>query len=75
MNNYNDNQPLLVSVPGVQWRLGGIGVTKVYDLIKRGELVKVNIGRRGFITAKSLEAYVDRITEVAEASTSPRPKR
>ncbi|BCP11687.1 hypothetical protein MINTM020_37850 [Mycobacterium paraintracellulare] len=41
--------------------LGGVGLTTVYKLIANGELVKVNIGRRGFITRKSIEAYVDRL--------------
>lgn len=66
MNKDNgDHQPLLLSVTDARRRLGGIGVTKIYDLFKHGELVKVNIGRRGFVTTKSLEAYVDRITEAA----------
>jgi excisionase family DNA binding protein len=47
--------------------LGGVGRTTVYDLIKRGELTQVHIGRRGFITAKSLEAYVDRLSAAATA--------
>jgi predicted DNA-binding transcriptional regulator AlpA len=47
-----------------EW-LGGIGRTTVYELIKRGELVKVNIGRRGFVTSESLAAYVDRLTAAA----------
>ncbi|WP_237394300.1 helix-turn-helix domain-containing protein [Mycobacterium paraintracellulare] len=38
-----------------------MGLTTVYKLIANGELVKVNIGRRGFITRKSIEAYVDRL--------------
>ena len=32
--------------------LGGVSRTTVYDLVNHGELVKVNIGRRGFITAE-----------------------
>jgi hypothetical protein len=47
--------------------LGGVGRTTVYDLIKRGELTQVHIGRRGFITAKSLAAYVDRLSAAATA--------
>lgn len=52
---------LLVPIPECCQALGGIGATTLYDLIKRGELDKVNIGRRGFVTAKSLAAYVDRL--------------
>ena len=47
-----------------QW-LGGIGHTTMYDLINRGEVVKVNIGRRSFITADSLAAYVSRLSQSA----------
>lgn len=59
---------LLVPLPDVSIRLGGIGRSTVYNLIKSGDLVKVNIGTRGFITAKSIAAYVDRITAAATAS-------
>jgi predicted DNA-binding transcriptional regulator AlpA len=55
----------LVSIPEARSVLGGIGHTTIYDLIKRRELVKVNIGRRGFVTAESLASYIDRLTEVA----------
>jgi hypothetical protein len=53
----------LVSIPDARAELGGIGHTTIYDLINRGELVKVNIGRRSFITAESLVAYVDSLSE------------
>jgi hypothetical protein len=36
--------------------------TTIYELIDRGEIVKVNLGRRSFITVESLDAYVDRLT-------------
>ena len=52
-----------------QW-LGGIGHTTMYDLINKGEVVKVSIGRRSFITRESLTAYVDRITAAASAAVS-----
>jgi predicted DNA-binding transcriptional regulator AlpA len=56
---------LLVPIPEARqdW-LGGIGNTTIYDLINKGELKKVNIGRRSFITSESLAAYVDRLSEV-----------
>ena len=57
----------LVSIPEARHLLGDIGHTTVYELIKRGEIVKVNIGRRGFITSESLEAYLDRLSEAATA--------
>lgn len=51
----------LVSIPEARHLLGGIGHTTIYELIKGGEIAKVNIGRRGFITSESLEAYLDRL--------------
>lgn len=52
----------LVPIPEARQRLGGIANSTIYELVNRGELVKVNIGRRGFITAGSIDAYVDRLT-------------
>jgi len=58
----------LVSIQDAREKwLGGIGRTTVYELIKRGELTQVHVGRRAFITAKSIEAYVDRLSEAASA--------
>ena len=56
---------LLVSVNDTRRLLGNISRTTVYELVARGELVKVNIGRAAFITAKSIEEYVDRLTQAA----------
>ena len=47
--------------------LGGLGRTTVYQLIEQGELTKVNIGRRSFITTNSIAAYLDRLSEAASA--------
>jgi hypothetical protein len=53
---------LLVPYDEAMHVLGGIGRTKFYELIEDRELEQVKIGRRGFITAKSLAAYVDRLS-------------
>ena len=58
---------LLIPIPDTCSKLGGVSRTTVYDLVNQGELVKVNIGRRGFITSESLAAYVDRLREAASA--------
>lgn len=63
----SDADRLLIPYDDTRERLGGIGRTTLYELIERGELTRVNIGRRGFITAKSLAAYVDRLSEAASA--------
>jgi hypothetical protein len=59
------DEQLLIPIPDTCTRLGGISRTTVYELVNRGELVKVNIGTRGFITAESIAAYVDRLTQAA----------
>lgn len=58
---------LLVPISETCTALGGVSRTTVYELVKDRELVKVNIGRRGFITADSLAGYVNRLREAASA--------
>lgn len=41
---------------------GRLSRATIYRLIRRGELTKVNIGRRGFVTSNSIDAYIERIT-------------
>ncbi|WP_375486905.1 helix-turn-helix domain-containing protein [uncultured Mycobacterium sp.] len=60
-------QRLLVPIPTACAELGGVSRTTVYDLVNRRELVKVNIGRRGFITGESLAAFVDRLADGVSA--------
>ncbi len=38
--------------------LGGIGRTKLYELVKSGELSTVHIGRRTFFRQSDVEAFV-----------------
>lgn len=54
---------LLVPYDEARHALGGIGRTKFYELIDEGLLVRTSIGRRGFITAKSLQQYVDSLSQ------------
>lgn len=49
-------------------KLGGIGRTKLYELFDDGLLTRVNIGRRGFVTAESLGALVDQLSKAANRS-------
>lgn len=58
---------LLVPIPDACAVLGGISRPTIYELVKRRELVKVNIGRRGFITAESLNSYVESLRQAATA--------
>jgi energy-converting hydrogenase Eha subunit C len=57
----------IVSMSEARELLGGIGHTMLYDPINAGQIVKVNVGRRGFVTTESIDAYVDRITAAALA--------
>lgn len=54
---------ILVPIADTCAQLGGISRTTVYELVSMGQLVKVNIGRRGFITAESINAYVTALSQ------------
>jgi hypothetical protein len=62
-------QRLLLPTDEARAALGGIGHSYLYQLIARGELVKVRLGKRAFITADSVRALVERRTAEALAGT------
>ena len=41
--------------------LGDISRSHLYELIESKEIKKVNIGRRSFVTAESIHAFVARL--------------
>jgi helix-turn-helix protein len=49
--------------------LGGIGHTKMYELIGSGELEAIKIGRRTFLTLQSLDAFVQSRPKMLTART------
>jgi excisionase family DNA binding protein len=49
----------------VSAKLGGLGRSKIYKLIDEGELLRVNIGRRAFVTRQSIDDYVSRLAAEA----------
>lgn len=59
----HDELKVLDSIEDTRTRLGNLGRTKVYALIKDGELATVKIGRRAFVTRRSTDAYVERLLE------------
>ena len=61
---------LLVPYGIARHQLGDIGRTKFYELIEQKELVRVSIGRRGFITAQSIADYVDSLSQAVTACAS-----
>jgi excisionase family DNA binding protein len=58
---------LLPIWPDTGTALGGLGRTKIYELIASGELRTVKIGRRRFIPVTAVQEYVARL----ERATSP----
>jgi excisionase family DNA binding protein len=55
-----DQQPLLVNLKEAGRLLGGIGQTKVFDLLKKRELPCVKIGRLTRIELAAIYAFIDR---------------
>ena len=53
--------PALYDEPGARAQLGNIGRTKLFELVSRGELRSVHIGRRMFVTATAIAEYVERL--------------
>jgi hypothetical protein len=64
----SDTGRLLVPYDEARHALGGIGRTTMYELFEQKKLVRVSIGRRGFVTAESLAAYVDSLSNEAASA-------
>ena len=60
-------RPLLVSVEQAAGLLG-IGRTTLYELIRRGEVRPIRIGRSVRIPRRELEAFVERLIADTDAS-------
>ena len=55
-------EPFLVSIVEAG-RMLGLGRTKIYDLVKQGELEVVSIGRRRLVSVASVKAFVARLND------------
>ena len=53
----------LHELPEVQRRLGGIGRTTVFGLIRNGDLGVVKVGRRTLVPQSQIDAYIARNTK------------
>jgi len=60
---------LLPIWPDTGQALGGIGRTKVFELIKNGELRAVKIGRRTFVVAESVSDFIRRLEQQPSQTT------
>jgi excisionase family DNA binding protein len=49
-------------------RMFGIGRTKLYELIRRGDIEAVKLGRRTLIRAASARAFIDNLPRLGGAS-------
>ncbi len=54
-------EPVILSVEDAQKALGGIGRSKLYDLIGRKHLDARKLGRRTFITTASIRALAEQL--------------
>lgn len=54
-----DTSPL-IDARAARAYLGGVGMTKLYDLLKRGEIEIVKLGSRTLFTRESLDALIAR---------------
>jgi hypothetical protein len=62
--NDEDAEPRrLLSIKAAARVLGGISEKGVQRLVEDKKLVKVKVGFRAFITVKSIDEYVDALTE------------
>ncbi len=53
--------PALVSMPDVPYYLGHVSRSKVYGLVASGELTRVRIGGRAFISGESIAAFLGKV--------------
>lgn len=47
-----------------------VGRTKLYEMFRRGDLEQVHIGSRTFVTAASVDAFLQRLIDEGRAKTS-----
>lgn len=60
------NEPFF-SIPQVQTELGGISRAHTYNLITRGDLELVKLGRKSLITGRSISKLKARLLEQVAA--------
>jgi excisionase family DNA binding protein len=71
MNSQSVFPSKLVSVDGARAILGGIGRTKLYELIGTGELRAVKLGRRTLFVEAEILAYADALPRGTLGAATP----
>lgn len=70
-NDYQGPPPRwLLSIKDAQAALGGISRTKIWSLANSGEITRISIGARRFITVKSVQQFIERQTAAATHGTA-----
>jgi excisionase family DNA binding protein len=64
----NEQLPVLVAMPEVPKYIGDISRSKVYELVAAGELRRIRIGRRAFISGESITGFLSKL--VAEGGAA-----
>jgi excisionase family DNA binding protein len=60
VNDYGENEPQPVAVRmAVAGRMLGLGRTKIYELLKTGELTSVKVGRARLILVSSVRRFIE----------------
>ena len=67
-HDHSPNIPdrVLYPVNEAREKLGGISRTMFYDLVRNGFIGIIKVGRRTFVHADEIEAFVDRMSSVAD---------
>lgn len=67
-----ETEPMLADRHAAKRMLGGIGDTKLYDLLNRGEIEGVYLDSKRMFKVASIKAYVARLTNETPASLTRR---
>ena len=68
-------EALLVPLGQVSGLLGGLSRSSVYNLLSNGDLERVKLGTRCFVTRSSIEALIERLREEAVVREQNRVNR
>ena len=61
-------EPLLLTLEEASQQLGGLSRTKLFELMREGQLKPVKIGRRTFLTLDVLRRFVSDQAQASELS-------